>query len=75
MERTQSDLPNIDGAIEDVINEFPNIEFYRIKQAIKNGSLGHYGRTYRMSTQEVCIWIKEYIKQNPTPKERQNSFI
>tara|TARA_R110002124_G_scaffold283449_2_gene459470 strand:- start:1188 stop:1334 length:147 start_codon:yes stop_codon:yes gene_type:complete len=30
--------------------------------AIKKGALGEFGRTYRMSTQEVCIWINEHLK-------------
>jgi hypothetical protein len=33
-----------------------------IRQALRNGGLGKYGRTYKLSTQEVCYWIREHIK-------------
>jgi hypothetical protein len=29
---------------------------------LRNGGLGKYGRTYKLSTQEVCYWIREHIK-------------
>jgi hypothetical protein len=33
-----------------------------INEAIRLGSLGKYGRTYKLNTQEVCMWIHEYLK-------------
>jgi hypothetical protein len=55
-----------------------------IRQALRNGGLGKYGRTYKLSTQEVCYWIREHIKpiktrsaydwQNSTLKRVLNVF-
>lgn len=35
-----------------------------ILKAIRNGSLGRYGKTFKLSTQEICIWIREYADDN-----------
>jgi hypothetical protein len=48
--------------IHDISTEFKTIELEEIQKAIRNGSLGKYGRTYKFSTQEVCIWIREYLE-------------
>ena len=64
MQRTEMELKNIDETIEDIYSEFKNISLKEIKKAIRNGSLAKYGRSYRLSTQEVCYWIREYLKEN-----------
>jgi hypothetical protein len=64
MQRTEMELKNIDETIEDIYSEFKNISLKEIKTAIRNGSLAKYGRSYRLSTQEVCYWIREYLKEN-----------
>jgi hypothetical protein len=64
MQRTEMELKNIDETIEDIYSEFKNISLKEIKSAIRNGSLAKYGRSYRLSTQEVCYWIREYLKEN-----------
>ena len=50
----------------DIVNDiklcFPDVNNNDIIEAIKRGSLGEFGQTYRMSTQAVCIWIREYLK-------------
>ena len=63
MERTGMDFKSIDNTIQDVASEFPNTKLKTIIEAIRKGSLGAYGRTYKLNTQEVCFWIKEYLKQ------------
>lgn len=55
----------IDNIANDINKKYKGIELNHLTQAIKNGAMGDYGRTYRMSTQEVSIWVKEYIKENP----------
>ena len=45
----------------DVANEFSNIKIETIKSAIKKGALGEFGQTYKLTTQEVCIWIRKEI--------------
>lgn len=61
-ERTRSEPFKIDGMISDILTEFPRLSSEKITEAIRNGSLGKYGRTFRLSTQEVCFWIREHIK-------------
>ena len=62
-DRTNTPLIDLSNMAIDVVNEFRRIEITEIQKAIRNGALGKYGRTYRMSTQEVCIWIREYLKE------------
>lgn len=64
MQRTEMELKNIEETIEDISTEFRNLNLSEIKLAIRNGSLGKYGRSFRLSTQEICFWIREYIKEN-----------
>lgn len=61
-ERTGTEPYNLDGIADDVITEFPNISENGIKSALRNGGLGKYGRTYKLTTQEVCIWIRKYLE-------------
>lgn len=66
-ERTRSDPFKIDAMVKDILEEFPKLTSDKITEAIRNGSLGKYGRTFRLSTQEVCYWIRKYteiIKQD-----------
>lgn len=71
-ERTNQPISDVNNMVRDVYSEFSTKDINQITKAIKNGSLGLYGRTYRMSTQEVCIWIREYLKTN---KVSVNKFI
>ena len=68
-ERTNLPVFDIDNLSNDILKEFENKDINLITSAIRNGSLGVYGRTYRMSTQEVCIWVREYLKTNKVSKD------
>jgi len=48
--------------VSDVLSEFPRVSNEDITLALRSGSLGKYGRTFKLSTQEVCFWIREYQK-------------
>ena len=61
-ERTRSEAFDITEMVRDILTEFPRLSSDRLIEAIRNGSLGKYGRTFRLSTQEVCYWIREHIK-------------
>lgn len=61
MQRVNHDFPEIDRTIEDVISEFSFMPIKDVRQALRNGSLGRYGLSYRLSTQEVCVWILKYL--------------
>ena len=50
---------------EDVKKAFPKCTENELIEAIRRGALGEFGRTYRMSTQEVCIWIREHVGHKP----------
>lgn len=69
-ERTNSEPFDIDGMCEDVVGFFPELGEKDFAEAIKRGALGYYGKTYKMSAQEVCIWIKKYKdeKSDDEPK-------
>jgi hypothetical protein len=54
--------------VKDVLEEFPRVKEVDLISAIRNGGLGMYGRTFRLSTQEVCYWIRQYT--NPKQQEK-----
>jgi len=49
--------------VNDIFTEFPKITEEQITKAMRNGGLGMYGKTYKLTTQEVCIWIRNYLKE------------
>ena len=65
IQRTGSKELLSDDMIKDIVNEFDYVEEKHLIKAIRNGSLGVYGRTFKMCTQEVCLWVRAYIKSNP----------
>jgi hypothetical protein len=46
----------------DIKQEFKDLTVERIIKAIRNGSLGYYGITYKLTTQQICFWIRESLK-------------
>lgn len=65
-ERTNTLPRQIEGMVQDISDEFKNVDIKHVQKAIKRGSLGFYGKTYgEVSTQEICIWIIKYIEENP----------
>lgn len=65
------DNTNLDvlSATEAIFETFPRMPLENIKLAIKNGSTGKYGRTYKLTTQEICYWIREFIKEDVKSRE------
>lgn len=57
------ELKNINETIEDIYIEFPNLTIDEIIKAIRSGSLAKYGRPFKLSTTEICFWIREYKKE------------
>jgi len=65
-ERTNSTPKNIEGMVTDIAEEFPKAKIDDIVKILKNGGLGHYGKTFGdLSTQEICIWIRKESEQHP----------
>lgn len=60
MDRVGCDFKDIESTINDIITEFGTYKLNSIREALRNGSLGMYGQTFRLSTQEICIWIRKY---------------
>lgn len=71
-ERTATVPYDISCMVNDIESEFPKIPIETIQAAIRKGSLGEFGYTYKLSTQVVCIWIREHIKRK---NQRFNSPI
>lgn len=63
-ERCDLQIKNILKTTTDILNEFPKLNENQFRKALRNGGLGKYGRSYKLSTQEVCFWIREYVKEN-----------
>lgn len=67
-ERTKTEPFDVTGLVQDVLSEFPKLGGDDFIRALRNGSLGMYGRTFKLSTQEICFWIREYIKSKNANK-------
>ena len=63
MQRLEMELSSIDQTINDINTEFSFVTLSDVRKAIRKGSLAQYGRSYKLSTQEVCYWIREYLKE------------
>lgn len=70
-ERTKTDPFDITLMIEDILSEFPKINEEEFKEAIRNGGLAKYGKCFKLSTNEVCYWIREFIKE----KNKKNIYL
>lgn len=73
--RTSSELDtDLDIIIQDLQSVFQKeISISSVINAIKKGSTGLYGRTYKMSFQEICVWVRCYkndCKPNDLLKSR-----
>ena len=57
---------NAEQMVKDISTEFKDLDIQHVQKAIRRGSLGFYGKTFgEVSTQEICIWIIKYLKENP----------
>lgn len=74
-ERTGTEPYNIENMVKDIEIEFPNLSEEDFRDAIRNGGLGKYGKTYKLTTQEVCVWIREYLKEKMPIKKLPNGIL
>lgn len=63
-ERLNMEIINIDNVVIDILSEFKHLKTNDFTNALRNGGLGKYGRTYKLNTQELCFWIREFTKKN-----------
>lgn len=65
-DRLESELSNekLSKITSDVFSEFNILDSDIIIAGIRNGSLGKYGKTYKLNVQEICIWIREHLKSD-----------
>jgi len=61
MERTDLDFRNIESTSNDVVEEFLHLKLSDVIEALRLGSLGKYGKSFKLTTQEVCFWIRQYM--------------
>lgn len=47
----------------DIADAFPDLTLDEFTKALKNGGLGVYGKTYKLTIQEVCIWVRNYLNE------------
>ena len=59
MQRLNLELENIDATITDVMTEFKTTSLEKIVEAIRSGSLAKFGKCYKLSTHEICHWIRQ----------------
>lgn len=57
-------LERLNRIVLDIFKEFEGIDTNLIITSLRNGSLGKYGKTYKLNVQELCIWIREYLKSD-----------
>lgn len=55
-------IDKLNKITSDIYSEFKTLDSDLIITALRNGSLGKYGKTYKLNVQEICIWIREYLK-------------
>lgn len=62
---TEFDKELSQNILMDVMNAFAShkLEAHEFAEALKRGGLGMYGKTYKMTVQEVCIWVSNYLKE------------
>jgi len=61
-ERLGTEPYNVENTINDILSEFKRLNEDDISLAFRNGALGKYGKTYRLCTQDFCLWIREFYK-------------
>jgi hypothetical protein len=54
----QSDL-----IFNDIKTEYKDTPIEFIVEALRRGGLGYYGKTFKFSSQDACIWVREYLKE------------
>ena len=67
LDRTgMTDVENhiLDKISFDILQNFKEVKLSFLLEAINEGGLGKYGRTYRFSVQEICLWIYSKLKIN-----------
>ena len=58
----EDSIRQINNIVSTVNIAFPNEDEHVLLKAVSRGSLGEFGRTYKLTPQEVCIWVREHIK-------------
>jgi len=63
MQRTNTEIISFELTLKDILIEFNNKKIIDVIEAIRQGGLGRYGITYKLTTQIVCYWINQYLKE------------
>ncbi len=71
MDRLGMTFKNIENTIDDIVLQFPILTINQFRTAVRNGSLGHYGQTFKLNTQIVCIWVDKHLEELKGTKTHQ----
>lgn len=77
-QRTLCDLKHEKNIVNDILKEFKHLNIKQIIEAIKRGGLGYYGNCYKLSTTQICVWIREYereIKNSGSPLQKPTEIL
>jgi hypothetical protein len=57
---------------EQLLETFPKMKIQKINEAINFGYTGGFGRTFKLTLQEICVWIRCY-ESGKMPKDMERS--
>jgi len=60
-ERAADEPKNLINMVKDLDKEFPQMSVDDFKTVLRNGGLGMYGMIYKLSTLQICVWIRKYL--------------
>jgi hypothetical protein len=61
---TEFDKDLANNIYADVIEAYPKLQLHEFLTALKLGGIGKYGKTYKLTVQEVCIWVQTYLNES-----------
>jgi len=63
-ERTGQELNDkeINNIIRDLVGNYPMVKLGTVKDALRKGGLGHFGITYKLTTQVISSWILKEVQ-------------
>lgn len=68
MQRLDSQFLDINSTATDICNEFSFMSLKDIFESLRLGSLGKFGLSFKLNTQTVCFWIREFNKNKQKNK-------
>ncbi len=54
--------PQAQLILNDLKTEFKDVDIEIVVEALRKGGLGYFGKTFKFSSQDACIWVREQLK-------------